>query len=126
MDWSIDPTSKIPPSRQIVEVVLDAVASGELAVGGQLPSVRGLAGLALVNHNTVARAYRDLEQLGVTEARSGLGVYVAAAGPNIARAERRAATLSRFREAAGAAIRAGHSPVALQRLLTDLITRKTA
>ena len=66
VDWAIDTDSDVPPSRQLVELVLDAILTGELEPGSQLPSVRALAAEALVNHNTVARAYQELERLGVT------------------------------------------------------------
>jgi DNA-binding transcriptional MocR family regulator len=65
--WTVDLASSVPPSRQLVEAALDALSSGRLAAGDRLPSVRGLAAAALVNHNTVARAYRDLEQRGVVK-----------------------------------------------------------
>ncbi|HLQ36341.1 MAG TPA: GntR family transcriptional regulator, partial [Planctomycetota bacterium] len=88
MEIRVDPHSLVPPSRQLVAAVLDAIASGELAPGDKLPSVRGLATQALVNPNTVAKAWRDLEHLGVTEGRNGSGVYVTAAAPDVAKALR--------------------------------------
>lgn len=117
MDWSVDPTSDVPPSRQLVAVALDAMATGELEAGGQLPSVRALAALALVNHNTVARAYRDLDTLGAVEGRNGRGVFVTPDGPEIARKQRYASTLEAFRDALRQALRAGHSIEDLARLL---------
>ncbi len=88
MDWSVDPRAAVPPSQQLVAVALDAIASGELATGDRLPSVRVLAAEALVNPNTVAKAYRELELLGAVEGRNGSGVYVTAAGQEVARARR--------------------------------------
>lgn len=108
MNVRVDPRSDIPPSRQIVDTVLDAVSRGDLGSGDRLPSVRGLAEEALVNPNTVGKAYRDLEALGVVEGRNGSGVYVTEDGPEIARGERRRATLDTFRRAALEAMRAGH------------------
>ena len=95
----IDPHSDSPPSRQIVERVLDAVARGELTAGDRLPSVRALAADALVNPNTVGKAYRELESLGVTAGKNGSGVYVTARGPAIARRLRQATTLDAFEAA---------------------------
>lgn len=69
----VDPYSPVPPSQQLVAAALDAIASGELAAGDKLPSVRGLAAEALVNPNPVTKAYRDLEHLGATEGRNGSG-----------------------------------------------------
>jgi GntR family transcriptional regulator len=113
VNWRVDPRREASPSRQIVEAVLDAVATGELDVGAKLPSVREMAAEALVNHNTAARAYRDLEQLGVVDGRNGLGVFVAAQGRRIAREMRRAETLEAFGRALAAALRAGHELDAL-------------
>jgi len=119
VDWSIDPDADVPPSRQLVEAVLDAIASGELEPGSQLPSVRVMAAEALVNHNTVARAYLELERLGATEGVNGLGVFVTLRGPEIAAAERRASTLAVLRRALADALRAGHGYEDIQRLVKE-------
>ena len=122
MDYRVDPHCHVPPSQQLVELVLDGIARGELQPGDRLPSVRGLAGLALVNPNTVGKAYRDLEHLGATEGKNGSGVFVTARGPDVARALRLATTLDAFRAAAAAALRAGHAP----HLLLDLVRERPA
>jgi GntR family transcriptional regulator len=119
VDWSIDPDAELPPSRQLVEIVLDAIASGELEPGAQLPSVRSLAAEAMVNHNTVARAYEVLERLGATEAVNGVGVFVTLRGPEVAAEERRAKTLIVLRRAIAEALRAGHTYEEVQRLLKE-------
>ena len=94
--WSIDPEADVPPSRQLVEAVLDAITRGELEPGSQLPSVRAMAAEAMVNHNTVARAYLELQRLGVTEGINGVGVFVTPRGPEVAAGERRTATDARI------------------------------
>jgi DNA-binding transcriptional regulator YhcF (GntR family) len=109
----VDLSSSVSPSRQIVEAVLDAVAAGALAPGARLLSVRALAAEALVNPNTAARAYRDLEALQVVEGRNGLGVFVTDKGPAVARGLRKQATLEAFARAATEALRAGHTVDAL-------------
>jgi GntR family transcriptional regulator len=111
MDLRVDPSRDLPPCRQIVEAVLDAVAAGRMGVGDRLPSVRGLAAESLVNPNPVGKAYRDLDAMGVVAGRSGDGVFVTEGGPEIARAARRGATLTAVRDAVRAAVRAGHDPV---------------
>ena len=115
----VDPHSLVPPSQQLVAAVLDAIASGELQPGDKLPSVRGLAALALVNPNTVTKAYRDLEHLGASEGRNGSGVFVTAGGPAVSRAIRLAETLETFRDAALHAIRAGHDEQTLETVLGE-------
>ena len=119
VDWSIDPDADVPPSRQLVEAVLDAIASGELEPGSQLPSVRVMAAEAMVNHNTVARAYHELERLGATDGVNGLGVFVTLRGPEVSATERRASTLAVLRRALADALRAGHGYEDIQRLIKE-------
>src|SRR6266498_2196830 len=66
-----------PIYRQIVDQVRLGVATGALAPGGALPSVRGLAERLGINPNTVARAYADLVRDGVLESHQSRGVLVA-------------------------------------------------
>ena len=126
MDWSVDPARDRPPWRQVVERVLGAVASAALEAGDQLLSVRAMAAAAVVNHNTVARAYRELEQLGVVRGVNGRGVFVQPDGPARARELRRAETLEAFRRAAVDALRAGHSADELLAALAGEQQRDTA
>lgn len=74
---SIVTGSPDPVYRQIVEQVRVAIAGGAMRPGEQLPSVRALAELLVVNPNTVARAYNDLMSEGALESRPGKGVFVA-------------------------------------------------
>ena len=77
-----------PISRQIVDGVRRAVATGELAPGAQLPSVRGLATQLSINPNTVAKAYAELTAEGWLESRQGLGLYVAPPRQRLSEGER--------------------------------------
>ena len=77
-----------PISRQIVDGVRMKVATGELALGMQLPSVRGLAQQLAINPNTVAKAYAELTAEGWLESRQGLGLYVAAPRQRLSQPER--------------------------------------
>ena len=63
-----------------------------------MPSVRDLAQRLLVNPNTVARAYQDLERLGVLEAKRGLGMQVTAEAPGLCDTRRREIVRSRLRD----------------------------
>lgn len=121
MEVRVDPHSLVPPSQQLVAAVLDAIARGELRPGEKLPSVRGLAAEALVNPNTVTKAWRDLEHLGATEGRNGSGVFVTAAGPDVARGIRLAETLAALRAAVAAAMRAGHDAAVLTAALDEVM-----
>ncbi len=107
MEIRVDPARATPPSRQIVEAVLERIAGGLLGPGDKLPSVRKLAAAALVNPNTVGKAYRDLEAMGAVAGRSGAGVFVTDAGPATAKADRRAASLDAVQTAIETAVRVG-------------------
>jgi GntR family transcriptional regulator len=78
----------VPPYLQIVQQIKHLVASGRLEPGEELPPIRSLAQQLLINPNTVARAYRELEQAGVVTKRSTTGTYVSDAGSPLARRER--------------------------------------
>ena len=93
--------------------VLDAIANGELQPGDKLPAVRALAEQALVNPNTVGKAWRELEHLGVTEGRNGAGVFVTPGASGVAKAVRLAETLAALQHAVQQALRAGHDAAVL-------------
>ena len=113
MHVRVDPHSLVPPSQQLVAAVLDAIANGELRPGDKLPAVRTLAEQALVNPNTVGKAWRELEHLGVTEGRNGSGVFVTPGAVFVAKAVRLAETLASLRLAVQQALRAGHEATVL-------------
>jgi GntR family transcriptional regulator len=77
----------VPIYLQIVNQVKYLVAAQRLGPGDALPSVRKLAEQLVVNPNTVARAYRELETAGVLTTRRGAGVYVSDAGSPLSRGE---------------------------------------
>ncbi|MCC3301498.1 GntR family transcriptional regulator [Arthrobacter sp. zg-Y895] len=76
----IDASSSVPPYEQLRLQILDAVNEGRLAIGTRLPPVRALAGYLGLAVNTVAKAYRELEQAQVVTTRSRAGTVVAAGG----------------------------------------------
>ncbi len=77
-----------PIYRQIIEQVCQAIVTGALKEGDQLPSVRALAERLVINPNTIARTYADLVREGVLEARQGKGFFVARRRPVYTKAER--------------------------------------
>jgi len=77
MVFQINSASRLPIYRQLVDQIRDGIARGRLLAGERLPSVRDLSRQLVVNPNTVARAYTELEREGVLNARAGLGVFVA-------------------------------------------------
>ena len=84
----ISSSDGVPIYLQIVNQVKYLVASGRLAPGEELPPIRVLAEKLVVNPNTVARAYRELEAAGVVEKRRTAGTFVSEAGSPLARRER--------------------------------------
>jgi DNA-binding transcriptional regulator YhcF (GntR family) len=88
----IDATSPVPPYEQLRVHLARQIQNRTLVVGARLPTVRQLAadlGLAV---NTVARAYRELEEAGLIETRRRAGSFVSAAGEKTRERARRAAT----------------------------------
>ena len=88
MQIHISANDGVPIYLQIVNQVKYLVAAGRLAPGEEMPPIRVLAERLLVNPNTVARAYRELEAAGLVTTRRTAGTYVSSAGSPLAREER--------------------------------------
>jgi GntR family transcriptional regulator len=73
-----NPSLGVPIYLQLMEQVKHAIETGALRPGEQLPGMRPLAEELVINPNTVAKAYRELEHEGVIELRHGAGAFVAA------------------------------------------------
>src|SRR5207302_1137733 len=71
-----NPSSGVPIYLQLMEQVKHAIETGALRPGEQLPGIRPLAEEVVINVNTVAKAYRELEHEGVIELRHGSGAFV--------------------------------------------------
>lgn len=78
MIFRTTPGSVVPIYVQLMEQVKHAVETGALRAGDQLPGIRPLAEELVVNPNTVAKAYRELEHEGIIELRHGAGAFVTA------------------------------------------------
>jgi GntR family transcriptional regulator len=76
MNLELDFRSGIPIYLQVMERIKESIASGRLKPGDQLPTVRALALELRVNFNTVARAYRLLDENGVISTQQGRGTYI--------------------------------------------------
>ena len=73
---TIDPDDPRPIYQQIVDAIKAIIARGELTEGAALPPVRQVAGDLGVNMNTVATAYRQLQDEGLLTVRHGSGTVV--------------------------------------------------
>lgn len=80
MDIALDPSSPVPLFRQIRDQVVEGIATGELAPGDPLVSVRALAGAFAINPATVAKAYSLLRQDGFVTTNDRSGTIVAPIG----------------------------------------------
>jgi GntR family transcriptional regulator len=88
MQLHLSPRDGLPIYRQIVNKIKYLVAAGRLAPGDELPAIRALAEELVINPNTVARAYLELETAGVVFKRHGAGTYMSDSGSPLKRAER--------------------------------------
>ena len=95
-----NPSSGVPIYLQLMEQVKHGIETGALRPGEQLPGIRPLAEELVVNPNTVAKAYRELEHEGVIELRQGAGAFVSAR----ARAQKQTDKLRAGRDAVAEAI----------------------
>ena len=76
MFFKPNPSAPAPIYLQLMEQVRHAVEVGALKPGDQLPGIRHLAESLVINPNTVAKAYRELEHDGTIEVRHGSGAFV--------------------------------------------------
>lgn len=89
MQIRINNSSYRPVYQQIIDQVKRDIALGRLMKDERLPTVRQLAGQLAINPNTIAKAYRQLEQDGIIVTKSGAGTFVANLDSNLSRAVRK-------------------------------------
>ena len=88
IEFMLDPKCGVPFYRQIIDQIRYGVASGNLEVGEQLPTVRALAVQLKVNLNTVSKSYRELEIQSVLETQQGTGTFIGPISVQISKEER--------------------------------------
>ena len=93
MLFRLNPSSGIPLYLQLMEQVKHSLDTGSLRPGDRLPTIRKMAEDLVINPNTVARAYRELEHEGIVELRHGSGAFVSEAAAGKSRVTRKAQTL---------------------------------
>lgn len=89
MQFRIDNSSDRPVYQQIIDQVKRDIALGRLSKDEKLPTVRQLARQIAINPNTIAKAYRQLEQEGIIITKPGAGAFVANLDSNLSRAVRK-------------------------------------
>lgn len=85
----LNPKTGIPFYRQIIDQIRFGIASGNLSIGEQLPTVRALAVELKVNLNTVAKAYKELEIQDILETQQGTGTFISAVENKVFESERK-------------------------------------
>jgi GntR family transcriptional regulator len=88
MIFKLNPQAGQPLYLQLMQQILHAVETGVLRAGDQLPGIRTLAEEIVVSHNTVAKAYSELEHEGVLELRHGSGAFIVPRSRAQSRSER--------------------------------------
>jgi len=119
----LDLHTGVPVYRQLIDQVRAGIASGTLAAGDQLPTVRQLAVDLEINPNTVMRAYRELELGGLLETHQGTGTFISDKKPEKKTAERDRQLNQMAGEFAARAGAAGFSLEELIDRLQDLLPR---
>ncbi len=89
MQFRINNASDRPVYQQIMDQVKRDIAMGRLIKNEKLPTVRQLAGQIAINPNTIAKAYRQLEQEGIIVTKAGAGAFVANLDSNLSRSVRK-------------------------------------
>jgi GntR family transcriptional regulator len=86
--FKLNPQAGQPLYLQLMQQIRHAIDTGSLRAGDQLPGIRTLAEGIVVSHNTVAKAYSELEHEGIIELRHGSGAFIASRNKVQARSER--------------------------------------
>lgn len=121
MLFRIDSASGVPIYQQIVDQVKRSVAAGTLRPGDRLATVRELASELVINPNTVARAYSDLERESVVETRRGLGTFVCATSSRLSAHERRLLVAQQLDRALVEALHLDISPDEVKAILDERV-----
>lgn len=121
MEFSVDPATGVPIYRQLKEQICAGIARGRLVPDERLPSVRELSQAVVVNPNTIARTYTELEREGVLYTRPGLGVFVAQNRPQLSKKARRERLLKDLDPLLVEATRLGFSADELVELVAERV-----
>lgn len=114
--FKLNPSAGQPLYLQLMQQIRHAVETGVLQHGDLLPGIRTLAEELVVSHNTVAKAYSELEHEGLLEVRHGSGAYVSARGKTKFRSERVRLAQSRVRALVDSLQKEGLSDEEIHRL----------
>jgi GntR family transcriptional regulator len=123
--FHLDIRSDSPIYIQLVDQIKAQIASGQLAPGDQLPTVRALATELRINFNTVARAYRILDEERIISTQQGRGTYITEKPPpKVTERMRRESLETLARRYVEEAIRLGFSETEIQQMVTEQLKSK--
>ncbi|MBI3159827.1 MAG: GntR family transcriptional regulator [Chloroflexi bacterium] len=127
MNFEVDLTAHVPIYSQLIDQIKHAIAAGELKPGDQLPTVRQMAADLRVNFNTVARAYRMLDEDGIISTQHGRGTFILEPGSPENTERLRHQRLARLaRTFAAQAHKLGFSPDEARRVFEDTLNAWSA
>jgi GntR family transcriptional regulator len=115
----IDPTSSQPIFDQVAMQIKFAIAAGTIRAEEMIPSVRDLSKQLAINPNTVARAYRQLQDDDLISLRRGMGLAVSAGAEEICRSERKTFFQQKFQSFLDEAARSGLSRAEIQKIIEN-------
>ena len=124
MNLEIDFRSGIPIYLQVVERIKERIASGRLKPGDQLPTVRSMALELRVNFNTIARAYRILDEVGIISTQQGRGTYILEMPPpEVAENLRQQSLEALTQRYISDVVRLGSSPNEIARMIQEQVAK---
>ncbi len=115
----INPNSGVPVYRQVMEQIKYYVASGLLAPGAQLPSIRSLATSLAVNPTTIVKAYTELQHADVVEMKQGKGAFVSESAGALSEVQLREALKQLARQLAVEAAQMGASTELVMKVVQE-------
>jgi GntR family transcriptional regulator len=121
MEFQITTSDREPIYRQLATQIREGIARGRLKCGDKLPSVRELSRTLVVNPNTIARAYTELERDGVLNTRQGKGVFIAELASELTKSARKRRLTDQIDGLLTEAVHLGFS----QTDLSDLVTERS-
>jgi GntR family transcriptional regulator len=121
MALQVDTASSLPIYQQLAQQIREAIARGEMPPNTALPSVRQLSRDLVVNPNTVARAYTELEREGLLISRPGRGIYVAQPRHDLTQAARDRRLSELLDRWLTEAVHLGFSAEAVRRLVAERV-----
>ncbi len=119
LQFCVNSTGPISVYMQIENQVRFAIASGSIKPGDALPSVRDLASTLQVNSNTVTKAYRDLEIMGLVGGRRGVGVIVLPNAREASRKQTETIVQDHLRDAVAECLAAGLTARQITKVVTE-------